>query len=208
MTKKFICFLAVIVLAICLLSGGCFSTENNTIKAWKELISLSPQKDKAQKSDSETGLLIDNLLKKQNNDSQEEKSGKNIEVELYFLDPGGKKLIKEKRNITKVEGIARKTIEELIKGPAKDENLPVFPEGTRLLDINVKPDGLCIVDLSSQARNISNQQQEKYMIYAITNTLGQFPTINEVEFMINGDRVDAIGQYVDLSIPIEPDYSV
>lgn len=210
MTKKFICALAIVVLAICLLSGGC-STANDTLKAWKELIKISPQKDSAQKDNQEVGLSIEKLLKSQTKSDNKDNSVKNsktVQVKLYFVGPDGKKLVAEKRTIPKVEGIARKTIEELIKGPKKAENLSVFPEGTKLLDINIKPDGLCVIDLNSRARQVDNQQQEEFMIYAIANTLGQFPTVSGVDFMINGERVDSIGQYVNLSQPIEPDYSI
>lgn len=210
MTKKFICALAIVVLAICLLSGGC-STANDTLKAWKELIKISPQKDSAQKDNQEVGLSIEKLLKSQtksDNKDNSVKKSETVQVKLYFVGPDGKKLVMEKRTIPKVEGIARRTIEELIKGPKKAENLSVFPEGTKLLDINIKPDGLCVIDLNSRARQVDNQQQEEFMIYAIANTLGQFPTVSGVDFMINGERVDSIGQFVNLSQPIEPDYSI
>jgi spore germination protein GerM len=209
MTKRFICILAVLVLAICLLSGGC-SNSNDTIKAWKDLLKISPQEDTTKKANQEVGLSIEKLLKSQTKSDKKDsaKTNETIQVKLYFIAPDGKQLVVEKRTIPKVEGIARKTIQELIIGPKKAENLGVFPEGTKLLDINIKPDGLCIIDLNARARQVDNQQQEEFMVYAIANTLGQFPTVNEVNFMINGERVDNIGQYVDLSLPIEPDYSI
>jgi spore germination protein GerM len=212
MTRKFICVLAIIVLAICLLSGGCFSPGNDTVKAWKDLIKISPQKDTTQKANQEPELSIEKLLKSQTGSKDKVKGsvpkGATIQVELYFIGPDGKKLVAEKRTIPKVEGIARRTVEELIKGPQKAENLGVFPDGTKLLDINVKPDGLCVVDLNSRARQVDNQHQEEFMVHAIANTLGQFPTISGIDFMINGERVDSIGQFVDLSQPVEPDYSI
>lgn len=210
MTKKFICTLAIVVLAICLISGGC-STGNDTLNAWKDLIKISPQKEATKNPDQEAGLSIEKLLKSQDESEDKKKNAEKtekVQVELYFIGPDGQKLVAEKRTIVKVEGIARKTIEELIKGPQKKENLSVFPEGTKLLDINVKPDGLCVVDLNSQAQQVDNQLQEEFMVYAVVNTLGQFPTISGVDFMINGERVDSVGQFVDLSQPIEPDYSI
>ncbi len=101
-------------------------------------------------------------------------------------------------------GIARSTINELFKGPETPGYLSVVPEGTRLLDINVKPDGLCIVDMSHEARQVANKQQEEMMVMAIVNTIGQFPTVKEVTFRINGEPVQEIGGFMDLSQPIKP----
>ena len=123
---------------------------------------------------------------------------------LYFGGQDGTSLVPESRVIPKEVGIARSTLNELIKGPATPEYLSVFPEGTRLLDINVKPDGLCIVNLSHEACQVTNQQQEEMMVMAIVNTLGQFPTIKEVTFMIDGEPVQEIGGFLDLSQPVKP----
>ncbi len=127
-----------------------------------------------------------------------------IEVKLYFVGPDGKSLVMEERSIGKTESMARNTVQELIKGPAENENLSAIPEGTRLRDINLKPDGLCIVDLSSQAQQVSSAKQEELMVYAIANTLGQFPTVKDVTFMIDGQRVDTIAGFLDLSNSIKP----
>ena len=88
------------------------------------------------------------------------------------------------------------------------ESVQVFPDGTRLRDINIKPDGLCIVDLSAEARGVVNKEQEKLMIYGIANTLNQFPSVKEVSFMINGEKVDSIGGYMDLSSPLQANYDI
>jgi spore germination protein GerM len=188
MNKKAIIILAVILLAICLISGGCSvpSDKRVDINSWKDLLSLSPEKSKT---------TSPNGSKKEVKPEQNPEAGQElIEVELYFIGPDGKSLVMEKRSIAKTESMARNTLQELTKGPAENENLPVFPEGTRLRDINLKPDGLCIVDLSSQARQVANAEQEKLMVSAITTTLKQFPTIKNVSFMIDGQTVPSMLQ--------------
>lgn len=193
MNKKFICSLAVIILAICLLSGGCATQTNSKITDWKDLLQVSPEK---------TGKKDPVVVPSSDPTAQV----KSIEVQLYFAHGSDNKLASEKRSIPKVEGIARQTIEELLKGPQNKAHNTIAPAGTRLLDINLKPDGLCIVDLSSEARQVENQKQAGIMIHAIANTLGQFSTIKRVEFLIDGNPVDSIGHYV-LSGAVEPDYS-
>jgi germination protein M len=192
MTKRFICVLAVVVLAICLISGGCTPQNNSKMADWRNLLKVTPQPtDKADKGDS---------------DSQAESQAETTEVELYFVSSDEGKLVFEKRAIPKVQGIARRTLEELLKGPKNTAFTAIAPAGTRLLDINLKPDGLCIVDLSSEARQVESQQQAEVMIQAIANTLGQFSTIDRVTFMIDGEAIDSLGDYA-VSHSVEPDYS-
>lgn len=201
MNKKFISILAIVIMAICLISGGCMSPETEQIRSWQDLLNIKPDDEIPDADD----LALD-LNNNSNSDLAEDVE--KITVDLYFIAPDGTKLVMESRTIAKQEGIARSTIEELIKGPQKQENLSVFPDGTRLLDINIKPDGRCIVDLSSELTTVNNQHQEKLMLYALVNTLGQFPTVREVDILINGQKVDTIAGYIDVSAPIEPDYSI
>ncbi len=188
MNKKTVSILAVIILAICLISGGCSvpSEKRVDINSWKDLLSLSPEKSK--------NLPSDGMKKGVKPEEIPETGQELIEVELYFIGPDGKNLVMEKRSIGKTQSMARNTLQELIKGPAENQNLSSIPEGTRLRDINLKPDGLCIVDLSSQARQVSSAEQEKLMVDAIANTLKQFPTVEDVTFMIDGQKVDSMLQ--------------
>lgn len=198
MTKRFLIIIAVVVLAVCLVSGGCLpSQEEKAAKTWKDLVNLLPDTNSPEVQPS----VADNTA----DTEAPQIISETIEVSLFFANADGSKLVEETRLITKEEGIARKTISELIKGPATAEYMQVLPEGTRLLDINVKPDGLCIVDLSGEAREVSNRHQEELMVMAVANTVGQFPTVTGVSFMIDGEPVDQIAGFMDLSKPIEPE---
>lgn len=126
-----------------------------------------------------------------------------ITVSLYFADADQQKLVKTEKQIPKVEGMARATIETLLEGPAPDSGLvAAVPSGTQLLDINVKPDEKkCIVDFSQELRNqlASSSKSEELAIYSIANTLCQFATIEQVEFRIEGQTVTTLAGGTDLS---------
>jgi len=199
MRNTVITVLALVLLAVCLLSGGCSKANQEKIKEWQDLIKIPVDKESTAQKEQ---------LPEKNNVKDPAVTQEKIEIQLYFADSQGKKLVMEERDIAKAEGIARRTMEELLKGPANVESVQVIPDGTRLLDINVKPDGLCIVDLSSEARGVMNEEQEKLMIYAVANTLSQFPTIKEVSFMIDGQKVDQIAGYMNLSSPVEANYDL
>ena len=198
MTKRFMMVLALLLMAVSLLSGGCSQTDSSKIQSWKDLIKIPSTVDKATPTNKETPNPV----------SETPLSQEKITVKLYFLDSGRSKLVVEERSIVKTEGIARQTMQELLKGPAQQGLQAVVPAGTRLLDINVKPEGLCIVDLSSDVNKISSKDQGKLMVQAIANTLAQFPSVAEVSFLINGEKANTLGGLVDVAQPVAADYSI
>ena len=113
-----------------------------------------------------------------------------VEVSLYFTDASGQNLVETKKSIPKVEGLARATIETLLAGPEKDSGLnAAIPEGTELLDINIKAEKkLCIVDFSRELISSleNNGIDEKIVLESIRKTLCQFPSIEKVEFRVEG----------------------
>lgn len=131
-------------------------------------------------------------------------------VALYFTDDSGKKLMAEEREIPKVEGIARATMNELIKGPTKTGIKHSLPVTTQLLDINVRPDGLAIVDFSNDlVQDLpTSAESEKLAVYSVVNTLTQFPTVDRVEIRIDGKRVDTLKGNVELNTELVTNVSL
>lgn len=129
-------------------------------------------------------------------------TGEIKEIALYFSDLSGQYLMKEMREIPKVEGIARATMQELFVGPSVESGLlPTIPAGTQLLDINVRPDGICVVDISGEL--ISNHPggsiNEELTVYSIVNTLTQFPSVQEVQILVDGQYEETIAGHMDIS---------
>jgi len=131
-------------------------------------------------------------------------------VTLYFGHPDGKHLKPEVRKIPKVEGIARATIGELLKGAADPDVSPLIPDGTELRDINVRPDGTCVVDFSHQLLDSESPGSGTGLlaVYSIVDTLTEFPTVQQVEILVDGQRVDSSLAELDLSQPIARDDSL
>ncbi len=120
-------------------------------------------------------------------------------ISLFFVNADNK-LVAEERSITKVEGIARATMVELLKGPTKNDLKAAVPTTTKLLDINVRPDGLAIVDFSNELiKDLSaSQSAEELAVFSIVNTLTQFPTVDKVELRVDGRKVDTLLGYVNI----------
>jgi germination protein M len=128
-----------------------------------------------------------------------------VAVETFFVDDQSGKLVSEKKSIPKVTGIARAALQELIRGPAIGSSLTSpIPLGASLLDINVRSDGRCIVDLSREFRaNLDKKNNaEELAVYSVVNTLTQFPTIKEVQILIDGQVVETLAGKIDLTQPL------
>lgn len=129
-----------------------------------------------------------------------------VQVVLYFADKDGKNLVKELRQIPKVQSIARATLEELLMGPGPESNLvQTIPKGTKLLDINIKPDGLAIVSFSRELKekHTGGSASEGNTVYAIVNTLTQFPSVRQVQILIDDQAVETLAGHLDISKPLE-----
>lgn len=139
--------------------------------------------------------------------TQEQSQGsEKYNLVLFFGDQEGS-LVAEKRQIPKVEGLARRAINELIKGPKSDKLKSNMPTGTKLLDINIKPDGLCIVNFSKElmTNHQGGSSGETNTVYSIVNTLTQFSSVEEVQILIEGEQKETLAGHLDISQPLERD---
>jgi len=200
MAKKLIVTLTAVVLGICLLSGGCSTSQSaDKVEDLKNLLKTSINREQS----PQPTTRIQDLMP----EAPAAAPVETVKVTLYFGKKDAKGLVAETRDIGKTAGIARATVQELLQGPAQTDNIRLFPEGTQLLDINIKSDGTCIVDLSNHIRNVSGKAQTELMVYSLVNTLGEYPTVKEVSLLIAGEYADAINN-MDLSKPLSPNYGL
>jgi hypothetical protein len=94
---------------------------------------------------------------------------------------------------------ARFAINSLIQ--AKDSPLP---QGTSLRSIKID-DGLATVDFSKalQANFHGSDTQEAQAVNSILMTLGQFPSIRQVQILVDGSAIDSLGGHFDISGPLD-----
>lgn len=145
-----------------------------------------------------------NTQEKQNASAAgENKDNHTVSISLYFSDQNGDYLHEEKREIAMVPGLARATVQELIAGPRTEGLLRTIPEGTKLLDIDVE-NGLCRVDLSKEFKenHWGGSSGEILTVYSLVDTLTQFPTIDKVEILVQGQKVETLAGHMDLSVPV------
>lgn len=102
------------------------------------------------------------------------------------------------RQIKPTLEVARAAVNELIAGPTDDERAGIpaihggLPDGTQLLGLTVR-DGTAWVDLSEQIEDVGGTFGEMSVLAQLVFTLTQFPTVDEVVLMIEGEAVQFYG---------------
>jgi germination protein M len=122
------------------------------------------------------------------------------ETVFYLPDAGWQVLMPVRTDILWEEGIARATVGYLMDGnvPQSLLNLglaPLLPTGTEILGISIR-DGVARLDLSEDFLKF-NPDNERMVIYGLVYTLTEFPTINKVEILVEGQNVSSANVPLD-----------
>lgn len=112
---------------------------------------------------------------------------------LYFRDKQGL-LVPLMRKIPWEEGIARSALNNMIDSSELRESLkytglsPIIPAGTEIKGMAVNEEtGICKVDFTEEVMNYETEKEEESLIKGIVYTLTEFPAINQVEILVNGE---------------------
>ncbi|MBN2839356.1 MAG: GerMN domain-containing protein [Coriobacteriia bacterium] len=114
-------------------------------------------------------------------------------VMLYWVSAGENALGVE-RTVPETEAAASAAVEALLGGPTDAELTTwpaissAIPAGTQLLDIEVV-DGIAKIDLSDEFESGGGTFGVTARLAQVVYTLDKFPTIDAVEFYIEGEKV-------------------
>lgn len=201
--KKILSGIGVVLLL--LVAAGCSEAEKLSWERMKEtqyrMVTGKSSSEKTKPSVKKDGQAVPDSESEQQPAAV--KSNAKVDVVLFFSDQTGDYLKTENRQINMVPGLARAAVQELIKGPGSKNLSSTMPEGTTLRDINIQ-DGLCTVDLSQEFRDNhwGGSSGEILTVYSLVNTLTQFPTVEKVEILVEGQKIDTLAGHMDLSVPV------
>lgn len=129
-----------------------------------------------------------------------------VSTVVYYQDNYGY-LVPVMCNMAYQDGIARATLNMMVKSPENDMNAArlglrtVIPENTTFdLDIS---GGLARIDLSKEVLDMEDAAAESNMVTAIVQTLTEFDTVEKVEFLVGGQKVDKLTHGTDVSKTFE-----
>lgn len=123
-----------------------------------------------------------------------ENSGKDItayqytELELYFANKSGDKLVKEKRSVyyTSNSPIEKVVVEQLIRGPKEEGHYATLPANTGILSVS-QVDGIAYVNLDQRFVSEALTIQQELPVYSIVNSLIVTGNVQKVQIAVNGE---------------------
>ena len=138
-------------------------------------------------------------------------------IRLFFAVSDADVLQEEERAIPRAASSveeAKRTVEELIKGPAKgpESDLePTIPPGVQLRQIYIDGKGIAYVDFSRdlQRNHSGGSVGELLTIYSIVDTLtANFDEIVKVKILVEGSEILTLAGHIDTRHPFDPRYSL
>ena len=135
---------------------------------------------------SSIGLMNENTFL--DNMGSEENATKIVNLNLYFANKIGDKLINQSTVIEYNANVAleKVVVEQLIAGPSETGYYPTIPKDTKLMSITTK-DGVCYVNLDTGFTSQGYDVLGTVTIYSIVNSLTELPDISGVQILVNGE---------------------
>jgi len=121
---------------------------------------------------------------------------------VYYQDGEGY-LVPVTRQVDKTDGIAKATLNLMVQSSANDLAAArlglktTVPEGVKF-DLDIAG-GKARVDLSKEALNCQNAEQEVMMVQSVAQTLCEFDTVDEVSFLFDGQKRSKLTWGTDVS---------
>ena len=114
---------------------------------------------------------------------------------LYFADETKNGLITEKRvvDIKDNESVEKTAVIELLKGPEK-KGVKLLEDSIKVQRVEVK-DGICYLTLSKEFLSLPSETAE-LCVYSLVNTLTGLPEISFVQFFVEGEKADELGDVI------------
>lgn len=129
-----------------------------------------------------------------------------VSTVVYYQDNYGY-LVPVMCNVALQDGIAKATLNMMVQSPQNDMNAArlglrtVLPENTSF-DLDIA-DGLARIDLSKEVLSLPDAAAESNMVTAIVQTLTEFDSVQRVEFLIGGQKLEKLPHGTDVSQTFE-----
>ena len=128
-------------------------------------------------------------------DAQQSADAGTVNTVVYYQDNYGY-LVPVQCKVPAEDGIAKATLSLMVKSTANDMQAArlglrtVLPENLSM-DLDIAG-GLARIDLGKEALEMPDAAAESNMITAIVQALTEFPTVEKVEFLVGGQRLEAL----------------
>ncbi|SEQ13494.1 germination protein M [Virgibacillus subterraneus] len=178
--------LLIITVCLSIILTGCFQGEQSIDNE-----EMDPPKDAEAVND------LDNVSDEAESEGVDEESDgeaepKTVGRQLYLIDSDGM-VASQTLQLPQIESkeVAIQALQHLVKGGPVTSLLPngfqaVLPAGTQVNSLSLEENGTLIVDVSEEFKNYEEQNELK-VLQAMTYTLTQFESVDNIKLRINGE---------------------
>lgn len=126
------------------------------------------------------------------------------ELNLYFTDETGGKLVKETREVVHSvnTSLEQLIVEQLIAGPGQEGHFPTLPADLKILNLTVN-DSVCYINFDSAFLSMKLESNEYIPIYSIVDSLCEGTTVTKVRIMVNGSQDVMFKDVISLNMAFE-----
>ncbi|PKM81180.1 MAG: sporulation protein [Firmicutes bacterium HGW-Firmicutes-14] len=168
--------------------------------------SLTGSKDKEEMGAGDRTPVEENGSESETPPVNPQPTTEKVELTLYFGDDQAMYLKPEKRTVEKGGmPVAELLVQELIKGPETDGLHKTIPDRTKLISLEIT-DGVAYVNFSKEAKtnHWGGSAGEAMTVQSVVCTLAQLPEIDQVQFLIDGEKEESIWGHGYTAEPISP----
>ena len=131
---------------------------------------------------------------------------KQLTLKVYYPDEGATHLVAVDRAVDVEDGKDKYTaaVETVIQEPTESNLVAIFPKATQVRSVTVEGD-LATVDFdgSIQRTFSGGSTGEELLVGSLVDTLTDFPEINRVQILVDGNAVESLAGHMDISKPFE-----
>lgn len=126
-----------------------------------------------------------------------------VNIKVYYPDENATGLVAVEKSIKDTDNKYQAAVEALMAGTEKKGLANVFPKKAKLLQVTVSGK-VAKVDFSRELQKnfVGGSTGEEMLVGSVVNTLTEFPEIQKVQILVDGQEVETLSGHMDLSQPL------
>ena len=126
-----------------------------------------------------------------------------VNIKVYYPDENATGLVAVEKSIKDTGNKYQAAVEALMAGTEKKGLANVFPKKAKLLQVTVSGK-VAKVDFSRELQKnfVGGSTGEEMLVGSVVNTLTEFPEIQKVQILVDGQEVETLSGHMDLSQPL------
>ena len=126
-----------------------------------------------------------------------------VNIKVYYPDENATGLVAVEKSIKDTDNKYQAAVEALMAGTEKKGLANVFPKKAKLLQVTVSGK-VAKVNFSRELQKnfVGGSTGEEMLVGSVVNTLTEFPEIQKVQILVDGQEVETLSGHMDLSQPL------